>query len=137
MESLEPGLFALAARRLAWLDQRQTVLARNVANTDTPGYTPRDIAPFAATLADAPFAATLADAAGTMRRTSPRQLPGRTEPPLAGRARPDGRQPDGNAVSLDMQLRDIADTATSQQLVTSIYSKYLAMFQLALGHGNG
>jgi len=128
MESLEPGLFALAARRLTWLDQRQTVLARNVANTDTPGYTPRDIAP---------FAATLADAAGTMRRTSPRQLPGRSEPPLAARARPDGRQPDGNAVSLEMQLRDIADTATSQQLVTSIYSKYLAMFQLALGHGNG
>ncbi len=128
MDPTDIGLFSLAAQRMKWLDQRQTVLAQNVANIDTPGYTPRDLPA---------FAATLADAAGTLRRTSARQLPGAAPDLLSGRAQPDARAPDGNAVSLDTQLKNIADTATDQQLVTTIYTKYLAMFQLTLGHGNG
>ena len=122
------GLFTLAAQRMDWLDRRQTVLARNIANLDTPGYTPRDLAP---------FAATLADAAGTLRRDQPRQLPGATPGLLSGRTRPDARAPDGNAVPLAAELTKVADTATEQRLVTSLYAKYMAMFQLALGHGNG
>ena len=122
------GLFDLAARRLDWLDRRQALLAQNVANVDTPGYTPRDLPP---------FAATLAETAGTLRRSSSRQLPGAPPDLLAGAAAVPARAPDGNAVSLDTQLKDIADTATDQQLVTTIYAKYLAMFQLTLGHGNG
>ena len=128
MDTTGLGLFSLAAQRMKWLDQRQTVLAQNIANVDTPGYTPRDLSP---------FAATLADAAGLLRRDSARQMPGAAPDLLAGRARPDARAPDGNAVSLDTQLKNIADTATDQQLVTTIYAKYLAMFQLTLGHGNG
>jgi flagellar basal-body rod protein FlgB len=128
MDPTDIGIFTLAAQRLNWLGRRQTVLAQNIANVDTPGYTPRDLPP---------FAATLADAAGTMRRTSPRQLPGASADLLDGNARPEARAPDGNAVALDTQLKDVADTATDQQLVTTIYSKYLAMFQLTLGHGNG
>ena len=128
MDPTDIGIFSLAARRLDWLDRRQTVLAQNIANVDTPGYTPRDLPP---------FAATLADAAGTLRRTSSRQLPGVTRDLLAGGAQPEARAPDGNAVSLDTQLKDIADTATDQQLATTLYAKYLAMFQLTLGHGNG
>ncbi|MGH7040956.1 MAG: flagellar basal body rod protein FlgB, partial [Acetobacteraceae bacterium] len=128
MDLTNIGLFSLAAQRMKWLDQRQTVLAQNVANSDTPGYTPSDLPP---------FAATLADAAGTLRRSSPRQLPGAVPDLLSGRARPEARAPDGNAVSLDTQLKDIADTATDQDLVATIYSKYLAMFQLALGDGTG
>lgn len=128
MDPTDIGIFTLAAQRLNWLDRRQTVLAQNIANVDTPGYAPRDLPP---------FAATLADAAGTLRRTSPRQLAGAAPDLLAGRTRPEARAPDGNAVALDTELKDVADTATDQQLVTTIYSKYLAMFQLTLGHGNG
>ena len=122
------GIFSLAAQRMDWLSRRQTVLAQNIANIDTPGYTPRDLTP---------FAATLADAAGTLRRDSPRQLPGTDASLLSGQARPDARAPDGNAVPLAAQLTKVADTATEQRLVTSLYAKYMAMFQLALGHGNG
>jgi flagellar basal-body rod protein FlgB len=35
---------ALAERRLHWLDRRQQVLARNIANADTPGFRPSDLA---------------------------------------------------------------------------------------------
>ncbi|RYG11762.1 MAG: flagellar biosynthesis protein FlgB, partial [Caulobacteraceae bacterium] len=29
--------------RLSWLDERQRVIAQNVANADTPGYVGRDL----------------------------------------------------------------------------------------------
>ena len=128
MDPSGSGLFTLAARRMDWLNQRQAVLARNIANLDTPGYTPRDLTP---------FAATLENAAATLRRDSPRQLPGTAPGLLSGRTRPDARAPDGNAVPLAAELTKVADTATEQRLVTSLYAKYMAMFQLALGHGNG
>jgi flagellar basal-body rod protein FlgB len=128
MDPSDIGLFDLAARRLDWLGRQQTLLAQNIANLDTPGYTARALTP---------FAATLADAGATLRRTSPRQLPGAPPDLLSGDTQPQARAPDGNAVSLETQLKDVADTATDQQLVTTIYAKYLAMFQLTLGHGDG
>lgn len=43
-------LFSLAERRLQWLESRQSVLAGNVANANTPGYVSKDVAPFAGVL---------------------------------------------------------------------------------------
>ena len=36
---------------------------------------------------------------------------------------------------MDDQLTKVADTATSQQIATTLYKKYLSMFSLALGYG--
>ena len=38
-------LFAQLKGKMAWLSQRQKVLAENIANADTPGYVPRDLKP--------------------------------------------------------------------------------------------
>jgi flagellar basal-body rod protein FlgB len=38
-------LFEAMSKRMAWLSERQTVLAENVANSDTPGYAGRDLKP--------------------------------------------------------------------------------------------
>ena len=43
--------------------------------------------------------------------------------------------PDGNAVALDEQLVQVADTQTTHSMVTAIYRKYLGMFAMALGRG--
>jgi flagellar basal-body rod protein FlgB len=45
------------------------------------------------------------------------------------------RSPDGNAVALDEQLVQLADTETTHSMVTAIYKKYLGMFAMALGRG--
>src|SRR5512132_2116644 len=37
--------FGVLKEHLAWLGQRQQILARNIANADTPGYAPRDLEP--------------------------------------------------------------------------------------------
>jgi len=38
-------LFSLISGRMSWLSARQSVLAENVANGDTPNYAARDIKP--------------------------------------------------------------------------------------------
>jgi flagellar basal-body rod protein FlgB len=98
MDPTRIGLLDLAEQRLSWTDRRQAVLAQNIANANTPGFKPRDLRPFGATLA-----ATLAVAP---ERTQPNHLAGTT-----GVAAPDEaidrthtQSPDGNAVALDEQL---------------------------------
>lgn len=124
MDPTSVPLLDLAERRLAWTDRRQTVLAQNVANADTPGWRPRDIAP---------FSAALATASASLARTEPGHMAGLVDPDLLATARPDGREPDGNAVSLDKELSKVADTEATQSLVTAIYHKYLGLFRTALG----
>ena len=122
-------LLDLAERRLAWASRRETVLAQNVANADTPGWQPRDIAP---------FSAVLGTASAALARTDPGHLAGTVDPDLlAGTAKPTAREPDGNAVSLDQELTKVADTETTQSLVTAIYKSYLGMFRTALGQPGG
>jgi flagellar basal-body rod protein FlgB len=128
MDPTRVGLFDLAERRLAWLARRQSALAQNVANADTPGWKPRDIAPFAAALTGSALART--DAAHFSGTEGTGSAP-------AGAGKPAGVQPDGNAVSLDQELTKIADTETNQALTTSIYQTYLGLFRTALGGAGG
>ena len=36
-------LFQMATKRMDWLSNRQQVLSQNIANSDTPGYGPKDL----------------------------------------------------------------------------------------------
>lgn len=120
------GLFRLAEQRMAWVGRRQELLAQNVANASTPGYQPRDLTPFAETLAHASPAA-------AMVRTDPMHLVGSSSAQYAHSYRPRERTPDGNGVSMEDQLTKVADTAGAQELVGNIFRKYHAMFRTALG----
>jgi flagellar basal-body rod protein FlgB len=118
------GLFQLAEDRLRWIDQRQALLAQNIANIDTPGYLPRDMQPFAAHLT----AATVAVA-----RTSLLHMAGAQDASSGVQAQVTEKSPDGNAVDLQGQLTKVADAETAQQLVTNLYSSYMGMFRTVLG----
>ena len=117
----------LAESRLRWLDRRQEVLARNIANADTPGYRARDVTPFAQHM--------LRAAGGTsLARTDSRHLVG-SGAANAG-TRPDPAEevaPDGNAVSLDEQAIKIADTDSAHALAMSLHKRWTNMFRSALG----
>ena len=127
MDPTRTSLFDLAQRRLSWLDQRQQVLARNVAHADTPGWQARDLRPFADILADGSGVAPA--------RTSTRHLSG-TLDHMQGRGktlRAHARMPDGNDVSIEDQLTRVAGTETQQSLVNGVFRKYLGLFRIALG----
>jgi flagellar basal-body rod protein FlgB len=129
MNSTHIDLFNLAEQRLAWADQRQAVLAQNVANANTPGYKPRDLRPFAEMLGGTNAVEPV--------RTQPNHLAGSADGGAPGEVvdRAHTLSPDGNGVTLDEQLLKVADTATTHQLVTTIYKTYLGMFGTALGRG--
>src|SRR5271169_6404695 len=50
MDPTQIGLFDLAEKRLAWTAQRQSVLAANIANANTPGFQARDVQSFESVL---------------------------------------------------------------------------------------
>jgi flagellar basal-body rod protein FlgB len=118
-------VLALAERRLGWLDRRQSVLAANIANADTPGYRPRDLLPFAARLTAAEHPA--------VARSQPGHLEARRA--AAGtRADRDGEAaPNGNAVSLDREAVRIAQTDTAHALAMAVHRSFAGMFRLTLG----
>jgi flagellar basal-body rod protein FlgB len=125
MEDRSPiALFDLADRRLAWIAQRQSLLAQNIANANTPGWRSRDVVPFARQLASAGTALT---------QTDPGHLAGR-RPADAASASTSGEQaPDQNGVSVETELAKVADTQTANSLVEDIYKKYLGFFKTAIG----
>ena len=124
MDVTRTGPIALAERRLHWLDQRQRVLAQNMANLDTPGYRPSDLRPFAQTLARSQ--------SGMVRTNAAHGSGG-----LGGDVRPDRqlveRTPDGNGVSVEDQAMKVADTDTAHALALSLHRRFLTMFRTALG----
>ena len=126
MDPPRTDLFHLAEQRLAWADQRQALLAQNIANASTPSYRPRDMRPFAEALARL--------VAVQPALTDPAHLAGTVDTaPGAAIATPKQKAPDGNAVTLDQELSKVADTQTTQATVTALYKRYVSMFQLALG----
>ena len=128
MDPTHIGIFDLAQKRMAWAEQRQAVLARNIANANTPRFQPADLPDFAKTLSGV-------QAVG-LAQTQPNHLAG-TASASAGqsKARPTAHTPDGNGVALDRELTKVADTETAQSLTTTIYKKYMGLFGIALGKG--
>ncbi len=126
MDVSSSDLFSLAERKLGWLEDRQQVLARNIANSDTPNYQPRDERPFESTLSALDVAPV---------QTSPMHLSGSS--PDAGiiTVQSTDRAPDGNQVSVESEMTKVADTDNQQRFVTNLYSKYMSMFSTALGKG--
>ena len=119
------GVLDLAERKLEWIDARSRVLAGNVANADTPGYEARDVTPFASLVSSPALPLAVTDA---------RDLPGNAaSDPVGTITDADEHSPDGNAVSIEQQMRLIAADDQDQSLVTTLYRKYVGMTQTALG----
>jgi len=127
MDLTRNGPIALAENRLAWLDTRQRILARNVANADTPGFRPSDAVPFREVLGRRrPGAA--------MVTTDPHHMRAADASALAVQDRSVvERSRNGNAVSLDDEALRIAETDQAHALAMGLHRKYLGLFRTALG----
>ena len=138
MDLTKIPLLEAITRRMSWLGERQSVLAQNVANADTPGYTARDVkAPdFSKLVAGAM-------AGGAARLPMAVTEPGHIVPvdssggfTLVAQKSPE-RSPDGNAVQLETQMMKVSDTANDYALTTSLYRQQLGLLKLVLGHSSG
>jgi flagellar basal-body rod protein FlgB len=126
-------LFEVITRRMTWLGEREAVLAQNVANVDTPGYSAQDVKPpnFAALVAHAGERLALAATA-----------PGHLRPVQAGGGfaiatqKTGERSPNGNSVQIEDQMMKLSETTTDYALTTSLLRQQLGLLKLVLGRGS-
>lgn len=133
-------IIEMMKQRMHWLAARQQVLAQNVANADTPGYTARDLKQL--------------DFGDMVMRSGPAMKPVATQAshigsPVTGAGqgfkagqakggevikKPDFEtSPTGNSVVLEDQMIKVAETQMDYQTVTGLYSKSLGLIKIALG----
>lgn len=125
------------AKALGLREQRTELLARNLANADTPGYKARDL-DFRAALASAEGSAH----AGTLQATQPGHIgapdsaalaPGSTEAFLKYRT-PLAPSLDGNTVDAQLEQAAFADNAVRYQATLSfISSKFRSLMTAITG----
>ena len=125
-------LLSMLRERMTWLSQRQDLLSQNVANADTPGYVARDLKPldFEQALSDA-------NSGATMMTTNARHIA--LSPSHSGKfddhETPDQESnPNGNAVSLEMEMIKVSDTQAQFQAAANLYAKTITLMKTAIGH---
>jgi|SRR5262245_6439048 len=123
-------LFSMLRTRMQWHQERQRILAENVANADTPRFQPRDLAP---PQFDPRRPATTEL---SLTRTSPAHLTGASGGGTRfqlDRAGGFEARPSGNAVSLEDEMLKVAGNQLDYQAATSLYSRGLGMLKTAIG----
>ena len=126
-------LFAMLKGKLGYLNDRQRLIAQNVANADTPGYAPTDLKPFnlPAALA-APAAASRGVAAAT---THVAHIPAKPSTPKStwkSGAKADSEvRLDGNQVVLEDQMLKMSEARLDYDSAIGLYQKSVTMLRLA------
>lgn len=102
----------------AHASQRHAVIAKNIANADTPNFKAQDIEPFSE----------LFDAAARDRQNIKSLRAGTVELDAN-----DVASPNGNTVSLEQQMMLSTQTKGSHDMALAVYRKSLDMMKMALG----
>ena len=129
-------LFSALKSRLGYLSERQRVISENVANSDTPGYRPRDLKPFAIKAASGPQAG----GAMALTQTSSGSMIGgvgasqsQSSAGFSPQVTPDSEtRLDGNQVVLEEEMMKLTDSRMSYDAAIGFYEKSLSMIQLAI-----
>lgn len=123
-------LMDLAARNADWASVRQTTIASNIANANTPGYLARDVEPFSEVFDKTRLA---------MAKTSPSHL----DPSDAALRVDSAKQADdwsvsvsGNSVSLDQELIKAGEVNRAFSLDTNIMRSFQRMLLASVRSGS-
>lgn len=128
-------LFAMLKGRLGYINERQRVIAENVANADTPGYVARDLKPFSfraqveaasSPRPVAPAATNPAHLAGTVGKRSG------SSAGFKAVAAPDSETTlDGNQVVLEEQMIKMTEARMNYEAAVGFYQKSLSLIRTA------
>jgi flagellar basal-body rod protein FlgB len=135
MDLSQIPLFAMLRGRLGYLSERQQVIAENVANSDTPGYLPKDLKPF--TFEAQMQAQSQAGGAAAPVMTEPGHMqPARSQ--AGGRSgfkpavsRDSETRLDGNAVVLEEEMMKLSDARMNYDAAIGFYQKSLGLLRMA------
>ena len=141
----EIPIMGMLKNRLGYLSQREGLIAQNVANADTPGYSPKDLKPFTLPGASAGSGLQMAQpssgasAASGMSQpsmTSAAHLAGTLSSAGSGKWKPFKTSDtettlDGNKVVLEDQMAKMTESRMDYEAAIGFYQKSLAMLRLA------
>jgi flagellar basal-body rod protein FlgB len=132
-------LFSLLQNKLGYLSERQKLIAQNVANSSTPGFTPHDLKPFdqqpgLSSHASAGVMAQVAqtDSGETINGSS---SPRRDDKPkvYASVESPDSESTlDGNQVVLEEQMLKMNEARADYEAAVGFYQKAMGMLHMAV-----
>jgi flagellar basal-body rod protein FlgB len=134
MDLSQIPLFAMLRGRLGYLSDRQQVIAQNVANSDTPGFLPKDLKPFSF---DAQLQAQKQAAGGGQAMTDPghMQLPTAQSGARSGfktvTSKDSETRLDGNSVVLEEEMMKLTDARMNYDAAISFYQKSLGLLRTA------
>lgn len=128
------ALFQALGAKMDYLNQKQRIIAQNIANANTPGYQPK-------TLKELDFDAVLKavesnNGAVRMERTNAGHMPAANKAvvpkPTEQRATYEVT-PDGNAVIMEEQLINSQKNQMDYNMMANLYQKHVSMIKIALG----
>ena len=125
-------ILSMLRTRMHWHQERQRLLAENVANADTPQFKPRDLAPpdFSRPAAAGSAAVALAATDAAHIRGSAGGAGSQFQPERRAAAEV---RPAGNAVNLEDEMLKVASNQMDHQAATALYSRGLGLIKTALG----
>jgi flagellar basal-body rod protein FlgB len=135
----EIPLFSMLKGRLSYLGQRQNVIATNIANSDTPGFAPKDMKPFVVDMKGAvtTTAIPMIPVHGTSVRgptiTSPAHMTTKRSMTIANpKGAPDSEITlDGNGVVLEEQSMKLIEARMDYEAAIGFYQKSLGLLRMA------
>ncbi len=123
------NVLGLLKTKMLWHQDRQRVLAENVANADTPGFKARELR-----MPDFGQSAVSAPASVVMASTNPLH-----QAPMGGGAGRDDRRshtfeitPEGNSVVLEEEILKVGQNAMDHQMVSQLYSRSIGLLRKAI-----
>jgi flagellar basal-body rod protein FlgB len=132
MDLAHVPLFDALIKRMDWLSDRQTVIAENVANADTPGYVAHDLKSLDF---DAMLRQTTSHVA--LSTTQPNHISVARDVTSTEETKMKGDSGiNGNRVSLEDEMMKVSETANDYALVSTVYRANLGMVKTVLGRSS-
>jgi flagellar basal-body rod protein FlgB len=128
------SILSMLRTRMQWSQERQRVLAENVANADTPRYRGRDLTPpkFEEPKAVTPSPVSMV----SLSTTENGHIVGSGLSGSAFKTETDGHyevRPTGNAVNLEDEMMKVAANQMDYAAATALYNRSLNLLKTALG----
>lgn len=123
-------IFQIAQGLAQHASARQSAVATNVANADSPGYRARDIAPFAEVF-------DTGNTASSLRKTRAGhfEASGTSDTRFQTIDRPGPSSPNGNTVSLETEMMKAVEVRHDHEMALSVYQTSLGILRTSLGRG--
>ena len=131
-------LMQAMTQKMSWLEERQKVLAQNIANADTPHYQPQDLTPLNFKDLLETSTSKLSLGAQGLATTDPKHISsGNTsetsvKTDVKKQKKPYEVAPAGNAVVLEEQLLKMNQNFTDHSFITNLYQKNIEMLKQSL-----